>query len=258
MDERAVLAAYDEQIRRHPGTDGHVEHEDHVIRSFGQGWTGVEWSSLDTAGADAVIAAQIAAFGARAWEWKHYDHDQPTDLPARLVAAGLIPEPAETLLVAEIADLDLTTGPPDGVTLVPVVDQAGIDDLVAVHDAVFGGDHSPVGRVLLEGLEREPSTLAAVVAMAGPVPVSAARVQFHEGTEFASLWGGGTRPEWRGRGVFRALVAHRAALAAARGFRYVQVDATADSRPILRGLGFVELATTTPFKHPGTMPVSGG
>jgi hypothetical protein len=50
--------------------------------------------------------------------------------------------------------------------------------------------------------------------------------------------------------VFRALVAHRAALAAAAGFRYLQVDATADSRPILRRLGFVELSTTTPFVHP--------
>jgi hypothetical protein len=36
-------------------------------------------------------------------------------------------------------------------------------------------------------------------------------------------------------------------LAAARGFRYLQVDASPDSRPILRRLGFAELATTTPF-----------
>jgi GNAT superfamily N-acetyltransferase len=76
-------------------------------------------------------------------------------------------------------------------------------------------------------------------------------VEFHHGTEFAGLWGGGTLPEWRGRGVFRALVAHRARLAADRGFRYLQVDATPDSRPILERLGFVVLATTTPFTHPG-------
>jgi hypothetical protein len=52
--------------------------------------------------------------------------------------------------------------------------------------------------------------------------------------------------------VFRSLVAHRAATAAARGFRYLQVDASQDSQPILRRLGFIELATTTPFTHPGT------
>jgi GNAT superfamily N-acetyltransferase len=105
---------------------------------------------------------------------------------------------------------------------------------------------------LLARLVHEPSTAAAVVALAAQTPIAAGRVEFHSGTDFASLWGGGTLPSWRGRGVFRSLVAHRAALASARGFRYLQVDASADSRPILRRLGFVELATTTPFTHPGT------
>mgnify|MGYP003439031175 CR=1 FL=1 len=41
----------------------------------------------------------------------------------------------------------------------------------------------------------------------------------------------------------------RAALAAARGYRYLQVDASDDSRPILERLGFVALGTTTPFIH---------
>jgi hypothetical protein len=49
-------------------------------------------------------------------------------------------------------------------------------------------------------------------------------------------------------------VAHRAALAAARGYRYLQVDASPDSRPILTSLGFVELATTTPFTYPAPAP----
>jgi hypothetical protein len=33
--------------------------------------------------------------------------------------------------------------------------------------------------------------------------------------------------------------------------RYLQVDASADSRPILQRLGFAELARTTPFRYPG-------
>jgi GNAT superfamily N-acetyltransferase len=86
-----------------------------------------------------------------------------------------------------------------------------------------------------------------VIAWAGGTAVSAARVEFHPGTGFASFWGGGTVPAWRGRGVFRSLVAYRAALARAGGFRYLQVDALPASRPILGRLGFTELATTTPF-----------
>jgi GNAT superfamily N-acetyltransferase len=141
--------------------------------------------------------------------------------------------------------------PPPGIELRAVEDEPGVAAFVAVHDEVFGGDYSRLGRTLLTTLRERPGTAAAVVAWAGDTPVSAARVEFHAGTGFAGLWGGGTLPAWRGRGVFRALVAYRAALAAARGFHHLQVDASADSRPILRRLGFAQLATTTPFMHPG-------
>jgi ribosomal protein S18 acetylase RimI-like enzyme len=257
VDREAVLAAFDEQIRRRPepdAPDGHVEHDDGVIRSIsgGDGWIGVTWCELDDVSADAVIAAQISRFAelSRPWEWKHYSYDQPPDLPDRLLAAGFTRQPAEALLVAEIADLTLDVRPPPGVELRAVVDQQDVDALVLVHDEVFGEDHSALGRTLLADLVHRPSKPAAVVASAGQTPIAAGRVEFHSGTDFASLWGGGTLPAWRGRGVFRSLVAHRAALASARGFRYLQVDASPDSRPILQRLGFAELATTTPFMHP--------
>ncbi|MBI3688253.1 MAG: GNAT family N-acetyltransferase [Actinobacteria bacterium] len=258
MDPHAVLAAFDEQIRRHPEPDppdGTVEHDGSVIRhvSVASGWTGVTWCDLDHTSADAVIAAQIHRFAElpTPWEWKHYSYDQPPDLPERLLAAGFAPQPAEALLVAEIADLTLDLPPPPGVELRAVLDTPGVEALVSVHDEVFGGDHSAVGRSVLVGLARQTRTAAAVVAWAEHAPIAAARVEFHAGTDFASLWGGGTVPAWRSRGVFRSLVAHRATLAAARGFRYLQVNAAPDSRPILQRLGFVRLATTTPFMHPG-------
>ena len=84
------------------------------------------------------------------------------------------------------------------------------------------------------------------MARAAGVPVPAGRGELGPGPEFAGLWGGGTLVAWRGRGLFRAPVAHRAQLAAARGHRFLQVDATAAGAPILRRLGFVELAVTTP------------
>ncbi|MDX6313211.1 MAG: hypothetical protein QOF44_2675, partial [Streptomyces sp.] len=64
---------------------------------------------------------------------------------------------------------------------------------------------------------------------------------------FASLWGGGTVPAWRGRGIYRALVSHRAGIAAELGYRFLQVDASSQSRPILERLGFTALSTTTPY-----------
>lgn len=248
MDLPAVLTAFDEQVRRRPG-GGHVEDDGDVIRTISPGWTGVEWTGLTPATADAAIQRQIRRFAelGRPWEWKHYSYDEPADLRDRLTAAGLRPGEDETLLIAETTGLDLAVRPPAGVELRPVRDRRDLDALVAVHDEVFGGRFT--ADALATALEA--GTAAAVIAWAGETPISAARVEFQAGTEFAGLWGGGTLPAWRGKGVFRSLVAHRAALARAAGYRYLQVDASADSRPILTRLGFAELATTTPFTHPG-------
>jgi hypothetical protein len=258
MDRQAVLAAYDEQVRRHPeshGSDGDVERDDGVIRvlSGADGWNGVIWSDLDDVDADAVIAAQVSRFAELPWpwEWKHYSYDRPPDLPERLVAAGLRREQEEAMLVAEVADLAREVSPPAGVELRAVVDERGVQALVSVHDEVFGVNHSGLGRALLAELARQPTPVAAVVAFAGQTPIAAGRVEFALGTDFAMLFGGGTLQAWRHRGVFRSLVARRAAMAAARGLRYLQVDAMPASLPILRRLGFVELAATTPFTHPG-------
>jgi hypothetical protein len=253
MDRRAVLAAFDEQVRRNPVPDApgeRVERDGAVVRVLG-GWTGVVWSDLSEATADAMIAEQVARFGGVEWEWKHFSYDRPSDLRSRLLAAGFEAEPDEVVMVAEIAELALDVEPPPGVSLRPVVDAAGVDALVRVHDEVFGEDHSVLGRELVSRLARPSPSVAAVVAMAGDEPIGAGRVEFHEGTEFASLWGDGTVARWRGRGVYRSIVAHRAALAAARGFRYLEAEAMPDSRPILARLGFAELAVTTPFIHPG-------
>ncbi len=56
--------------------------------------------------------------------------------------------------------------------------------------------------------------------------MSSARLELTPGGDFAGLWGGGTVPEWRGRGLYRALVAHRARIAAERGYRHLLVDAS--------------------------------
>jgi GNAT superfamily N-acetyltransferase len=100
---------------------------------------------------------------------------------------------------------------------------------------------------MLDQVTGRRDTVSIVLATAGDEPVCAARMEFAPGTAFAGLWGGGTVKEWRGRGIYRALVAHRARIAAEHGYRYLQVDASDDSRPILSRLGFAALSTTTPY-----------
>jgi GNAT superfamily N-acetyltransferase len=254
VNQPDVLAVFDEQMRRHPADSPgvRVEVDERVTRMVASdgSWSAVLWSALGESDAGEVIAAEKAR-ARGSLEWKLYSHDRPADLPDLLKAAGFEPEPSETLLVAEIADLDLPITPLTDVRTVVVDDPAGVATMLRVHDAVFGPGavHPSVAEAVQTALDLRPRPIEAVVAWAGDEPVSAGRVEFHEGTDFASLWGGGTVPAWRGRGVFSALVAHRALLARDRGFRYLQVDALPTSRPILERMGFHPLAETTPWMY---------
>ncbi|MFJ6388287.1 GNAT family N-acetyltransferase [Streptomyces sp. NPDC091972] len=256
MDHVAVLALYDRDMREGAQPDGpgaRVERVGGVVRQVAaeHGWNGVVWSGLDASSADAAIAEQIAYYTGlgREFEWKLYGHDLPVDLGQRLRAAGFTPEPEETLMIAEVADLTLDVEPPEGVRFLPVTDRAGVDLVADVHEKAFGTDSSRLRHQLLARLRDDPDTVVAVVALAGDVPVSAARMELVPGTRFAGLWGGGTVEGWRGRGIYRALVAHRARAAMERGYRYLQVDAMATSRPILERLGFEPLTITQPHVY---------
>jgi GNAT superfamily N-acetyltransferase len=269
MNRSKVLAAYNQQVRQSTSPDGtgaKFEASPHVVRRIaepGLGGSGVFWSSLDASSADQVIAAQVAFFGARAeeFEWKLYSYDEPADLPDRLTAAEFTPDEPESVMIAAIAGItdDLRSAElPPGVRFERVTDEAGVDRFIRVGELVFGSNRSDLRAELLARLASAPETTEMVVAMAGNEPVCSARVEFLPGTEFAGLWGGGTLPHWRRRGIYRALVRYRAELAAARDYTYLTVDASGQSRPILERIGFECLAVTTPYNwSPGSSCVAG-
>ncbi|QNE73850.1 GNAT family N-acetyltransferase [Streptomyces finlayi] len=255
----ALLALFDHEMREHARPEGpgvRVERAGDVVRQVGRAddWNGVVWSApgLDSARADTAIAAQVAYFtslGHDAFEWKVYAHDRPADLPERLLAAGFVPEPPETLLVAPVADLPTAVVLPAGIELRTVTDAAGVELMGRAHEEAFGTDWARIGHQVLTRLKEDADSFVGVLAMAGDEPVGSARMEFCPGTGFAGLWGGGTVAPWRGKGVYRAMVAYRARIAAERGYRHLQVDATDRSAPILRRLGFSELSTTTPYVY---------
>jgi predicted GNAT family acetyltransferase len=88
--------------------------------------------------------------------------------------------------------------------------------------------------------------------------VSTGRIDAVDGTDFAGIWGGATRPQWRGRGIYRALTAERARSALRMGKTYINSDSTEYSRPILERSGFVKASTTTPYnwRRPAGAPAS--
>ncbi|MET9228230.1 GNAT family N-acetyltransferase [Lentzea sp. NPDC003310] len=253
-DAAALLSAFDAQARPaewtvlDPGAEVHPDGPVFRVswprrRGFvgGPPDLGVTGRELD-----ALIARQRDFFAARdqGFEWKTWGHDTPADLPARLVAAGLESEGRETVLIGLAAEMTAEVEV-DGVVVREVADEDDVRRLAATATEVFGRGHEWLVDRLLEA--KDDPNVVAVVAEADGRVVSSSRIEVVPGTEFAGLWGGGTLAEWRGKGIYRALVAYRARLAVARGIKYLQVDASEDSRPILERLGFVAVTTTTGY-----------
>ncbi len=136
MDTTEVRALFDRQIR---GAHGEPRSSG-IVRQTDDEWSGVLWSDLDETTADAAIAEQVRHFSGlgRAFEWKHYSHDQPADLSERLLKAGFVPEDPEALMVAEVAKLPTEPVLPDGVRIERVTDAAGIALMAEAHLAAFG------------------------------------------------------------------------------------------------------------------------
>lgn len=233
----AVVVERDGPVTRFMGMKGHG----YVVY---QDLGGLEGGDLDE-----LVERQVRAFAARGerFEWKLHGHDLPTDLPDRLRAAGFVPEEPETVVIAPVARVAGPTTPPAGVGLREVTARADFDRIVALQEAVWGDDHGFLAEMLEEERAADPGSISIVVAEAAGEVVCAAWVRFEAGTDFATLWGGATLPAWRGRGIYRATVTYRANLAAERGFGLLEVDASADSRPILERLGFAAVTTTTPY-----------
>jgi GNAT superfamily N-acetyltransferase len=255
-DDEALLRAYDEQLRarrdEQPGLT--VEADGPLVRVAGQVRGFVDGPrDLGVTGAelDVLIARQQDFFAARgeAVEWKTRGHDLPADLPQRLLIAGFVPEEQETVLVGVAADMAGDPVLPAGVTLRRVTTEADLRAVAAMESEIWDEDWGWLADELTERVKSAPDDLAvfAVEDQASGRVVSAAWVSFTPGTDFAGLWGGSTLTPWRGRGIYRALVAVRARLAVRRGVRYLQVDASDDSAPILRRLGFRAITTTTPY-----------
>lgn len=271
-DLTELLTAYDVQLRREPALPSagwRIERLDdpapllRMTAPAGSAWGDmVVWSDLDEATADAAIAASIDYFRGlgRSFEWKHHGYDRPADLPDRLRAAGFVPDPEETVVAGRVDEVveRLAGAPaPEGITVRHLredpdgraADWAAIG---VMHEQVWDEDASGLIRETSAEQAADPTAMSVHLALADDTTVvCAAWTRFHAGTDFASLWGGSTLPAYRRRGIYRALVARRAAEAAERGFRYLQVDASNDSRPILERLGLHRLTSTTPFMwHP--------
>lgn len=267
MDLAELLALFDRFERRDARSFGvRREATPTVVRHVGEpgapSW--VLYSRLEGADADAVIQGEIAYFRAlgQPFEWKHYDHDRPADLRARLVAAGFELDEEEQLLVLDLAG----DAPPAWLAAgAPATVRDGgadlVDDLVRVADVVWPEHAAWIRSTLTAEATQAPAHTRLFVAYDDARPVAAAWTRWTPDSPFLSLFGAATLPQARGRGHYRALVTARARHARALGARYLSVEAGPMSAPILTRLGFVHVAITTPCHWrpaPGAAPPGEG
>jgi GNAT superfamily N-acetyltransferase len=252
METEAILALFDlEQRINIEFPETRKERRPHVIRYVSEagGVHFILYSQLAGADVEAVIAEEQAYFGPLGEvEWKVYAHDQPADLRERLVARGFVAEEPEATMVLDLEETRPGADPgfasQTGSATVRRLESASqLEDVRRIEEAVWDEDFEGLTRRLAADLAR-PGYLSVYLADVDGRPACTGWIYFHANGQFADLWGGATLPEYRGRGLFTAVLAARLQEAAARGYRFVTIDAGPMSRPIVARHGFRLLTMT--------------
>lgn len=251
------LEAYDRQLR----TDAETPSAVTMMRlgplrlvTFAGGRGFVTYRDLGGADSGAIsswVESAIAHYredpGITRVEWKTRGHDHAPGLHDALVGNGFVPGETESIMIGEAAPLAVDVALPKGIHLRRVTSERDVRALSEMQEEVFGGGFADeMAEALLRRLGFGDGMELWVAEAAGEI-VGSGRLEPVSGTEFAGIWGGATRPEWRRRGIYRALTAARARSAVALGKRLIHSDSTEDSRPILERSGLVKVSTTTPY-----------
>ncbi len=210
------------------------------------------YSRLTEDDADAAIDEELRFFGGlgQGFEWKLYSHDGPPDLKQRLAARGFSVGDDEAVMALELAALPKELTGAHGHDVRKVVDEQGIADYARLNAEAWPDDDEAWANSLATTLRQKLERMSAWVAYVEGRPVCAARIDFPGHSPFASLWGGATLEGFRKRGLYTAVLAERAREAIARGYRFLTIDASPMSRPIVERHGFRLLAISNPCDSP--------
>jgi hypothetical protein len=253
-----LLAAYDEQLRTDAETTGAsaVAHLGPLWLATYVGGRGfVTYKDLAGAGSQAIqgLVREAVAHYRRdpsisRVEWKTRGHDHAPGLHEALLNNGFTPDEPESIMIGEARRLAVDVPAPAGVQLRRVTAEADVRAMCAMQGEVFDDpDADEVADELLRRLTFDDG-MELWVAESQEQIIGAGRLEPVRGSQFAGIWGGATRTEWRGRGVYRALTAARASSALRAAKTLIHSDSTEYSRPILERSGLVGVSTTTPYR----------
>jgi GNAT superfamily N-acetyltransferase len=217
---------------------------------------------FEEAHADRRIAEIAGTFGraGTGFVWWVAPTDRPTDLGARLRAAGMILEGSAPAMAVDLEEVPLDEPAPAELDIVPVTNAVTLDEFLEVIAADWlewtGGAHTSIQRDMLAAWRREiPPKLAAE-----PVPlrwigrvdghvVATSRVSIGAGV--AGLYAISTLAAHRGHGYGRALTIAALRAGRALGYRIGTLQSSDLGYGVYRKLGFRELFTYDIYVHPG-------
>jgi GNAT superfamily N-acetyltransferase len=254
----SLLAAYDEQLRTQAETRGasavaHLGPLWLVTYPGGRGFvTYRDLGGADSKAIQKMVGEAVAHYerdpAVTRIEWKTRGHDRAPGLHDTLLENGFTADEPESIMIGEAQALAAHIPLPAGVGLRRVTAEADVRAMCSMQAAAFE-DPNPdeIADELLARLPWDQGLELWVAESQGQI-ISAGRLESVQGSRFAGLWGGATRPEWRGRGIYRALTAARARSALAAGKTLIHSDSTEYSRPILERSGLLRVSTTTPYR----------
>jgi hypothetical protein len=132
MNNRTVLLRLDSERQTVADADVTLEITPHVVRAIGKeaSWSGIVYSRFSAQEAAAVINCEIGYFANlnRAFEWKVYSHDEPSDLLDRLRSCGFKIGEEDALMILDLQELPaaLRAPAPEGVIVRPVYMLIGV------------------------------------------------------------------------------------------------------------------------------------
>lgn len=209
----------------------------------------IVYSSCSEGEVDRIIEHQVCTARSKRYEleWKVYGHDHPPCLGERLAAAGFEAGEKEAFMVLSANEEALGRFGIGGSDIRRVTGKEGLRDYQSVIEDVRGKSCEKEIERYAFMLENHPNHLSVYVAYVDDEPAACGRIYFHEGSQFAGLYGGNTRERFRKRGLFTQMVAVRVREALHRGIVNICVDALPTSEPILRKRGFESVTPTQPF-----------
>ncbi len=166
---------------------------------------------------------------------------QPADFPKHLAARGVLPEPDSPAVEVMVlgADADIGTDDVAGIeTRDALADIETFRASDAVNAEAFRAEpRDPVMQEKRLANQRAAGNRRVLLATIDGEPAGSAGMTLYP-PDGALINGGAVRPKFRGRGIYRALVAARLAIAREAGVAGLAVWGGPMSAPILRKLGF--------------------